>query len=170
MPPTKELPPQQQTDPTASPVKPAPDDDAADFNGHHRGPLVAAILVFLVASTVVMVSFIWYRWSGVREPTTAIILRGDASLDGTEVTVSGERTIPATLDASNKYYAPILVEPGEYTVVAQLRGKTLVRTSVEVKRFLGVEFDLSTIVKDAVARGTLKLDPPPTGTTQPATK
>ena len=160
MPPTKELPKLQQTDPTASPAKPAPE-DTADFNGYQRGPLVAAILVLLVASTVVMVAFIWYRWSGVREPTTAVIMRGDATLDGTEITVSGERTVTATLDASNKYYVPILVEPGEYLVIAELRGKTLVRTTVQVKRFLGVEFDLSTIVKDAVARGTLTLDPPP---------
>ena len=54
MPPTKELPKLQQTDPTASPAKPAPE-DTADFNGYQRGPLVAAILVLLVASTVVMV-------------------------------------------------------------------------------------------------------------------
>ena len=159
--PTKELPQSQHTDPTAAPVKPAALDDADEANGANRAPLVAAILVLLVTSTVVMVSFIWYRWSGVREPTTAVILRGDASLDGAEITVSGERTVRATLSEENKYYVPILLDPGEYVVTVELRGTTLIRRPVQVKRFLGVEFDLSTIVKDAVARGTLKLDAPP---------
>jgi hypothetical protein len=173
--PTKETP--QPIDYAGSP-KPAvgetPDRDAnGDGNeangGRNRGPLVAAILVLLVASTVAMVGFIWYRWSGVREPTTAIIMHGDASLDGTQITVSGERAVTATLDASNNYHVPILVDPGKYDVTAELRGRTIVHATAEVKRFLGVEFDLSTIVKDAVARGTLTLDPPPpASSTQPA--
>lgn len=177
MPPTtKDFPqPQQQTDPSAPPPpkpKPTTAYDAEDRNGNdsngggaNRGPLVAAILIFLVAATVTMVSFIWYRWSGVREPTTAIIMHGDASLAGTEITVSGERTVTATLDASNKFHVPILVDPGEYVVTAEFHGTPIVRTKVEVKRFLGVEFNLPTIVKDAVARGTLTLEP---AATQPA--
>jgi hypothetical protein len=171
MPPTKELPEQQQSDPTA-PVRPAHDEGVAGANGTHRGPLVAAILVLLIASTVVMVGFIWHRWNGVREPTTAVMLRGDETLDGAEITVSGERTVRATLNASNKYYVPILVDPGQYVVIVELRGTTLVRTTVEVKRFLGVEFNLSAIAKEAIARGTLTLHslppPPTTPASQPA--
>jgi hypothetical protein len=141
-----------------------------EFNGGNRGPLVAAILVLLVSATVVMVAFTWYRWSGVREPTTAVIMHGDASLSGTEITVAGERIVKATLDASNNYHVPILVDPGEYLVTAQFRGKPIVRTTVEVKRFIGVEFNLPTIVKDAVERGTLTLDAPlpSPSATQPA--
>jgi hypothetical protein len=141
---------------------------AANTLDNRRGPLVALILVLLVVSTVVMVGFIWYRWNGVREPTTAIIVAGDASLVGTEITVSGGRTITATIDSGNNYRVPILVDPGEYVVSAMLHGQTLFRTTVEVKRFLGVEFDLPAIVKDAVARGTLVLDTQPSVATQPA--
>jgi hypothetical protein len=167
---TKDLP--QQTDPAAS-TKPAAaaaegvDRNGNEFNGGNRAPLVAAILVLLVTATVTMVGFIWYRWSGVREPTTAVIMHGDASLAGTEITVSGERMVTATLAASNNYHVPILVEPGEYLVTAQLRGQPIVRATVQVKRFIGIEFDLPTIVKDAVARGTLTLDAPP-ASSQPA--
>jgi hypothetical protein len=174
MPPTTPDLPQQQTDP-AAPPKPSAEgfgdrnsnNDANGDGGTHRGPLVAAILVLLVAATVTMVGFIWYRWSGVREPTTAVIMHGDASLAGTEITVAGERTVTATLDASNNYHVPILLEPGEYVVTAQFRGTPIVRATVQVKRFLGVEFNLPTIVKDAVARGTLTLEP---AATQPAAR
>jgi hypothetical protein len=167
----KDLP--QPTDPP-TPTKPAAPTEAVDrdvneFNGgRNRGPLVAAILALLIVATVVMVASIWYRWSGVREPTTAVIMHGDASLDGTQITVSGERTVTATLDASNDYHVPILVDPGEYVVTAELRGQPIIRTTVEVKRFIGVEFNLPTIVKDAVARGALTLDVPPVSATQPA--
>jgi hypothetical protein len=129
-------------------------------NGKNRGPLVGLILGLLVASTVVMVAFIWFRWSGVREPTTAVIFRSEPSLAGTEITVAGERTVTATLDGT-KSYVPILVDPGEYVVSAELRGQTMFRTRVEVKRFVGVEFDLPRIAKEAVARGVLTLDTPP---------
>jgi hypothetical protein len=157
---------------SAAPVKPSADHAAADrtggtdngtdgSNGQNRGALVGLILGLLVASTVVMVAFIWFRWSGVREPTTAVILRSAPSLAGTQITVAGERTVTATLDGT-KDYVPILVDPGEYVVSAELRGQTMFRTRVEVKRFVGVEFDLPRIAKEAVARGVLTLESPPT--------
>ena len=83
-------------------------------------------------ATLVMVTFIWYRWSGVQEPMTAIIIDGDASLDGTVITVAGGRTVTATLDASNDYNVPILVEPGQYIVTAQRDGVLILRYQVEV--------------------------------------
>ena len=45
-----------------------------------RGLLVGVIMAGIVVSAMVMVGFIWYRWSGVREPTSAVIIEGDASL------------------------------------------------------------------------------------------
>ena len=69
---------------------PATGGDAAERKPGH-GMLVGVIMAGVVISTIVMVGFIWYRWSGVREPTSAIIIEGDASLDGTTITVTGER-------------------------------------------------------------------------------
>jgi hypothetical protein len=129
---TQDLP--GRTDPAPSPRPPAAGDSAAergdngygegaDAGGNDRGRLVALILIGVVVATAVMVASIWYRWSGVREPTTAIIVSGDASLAGTEVIVTGVRAT-ATLDASNKYRVTILVEPGEYVVIAKLRDRS----------------------------------------------
>src|SRR5215218_9305685 len=94
---------------------------ASDFERKPaRGMLVGVIMAGVVISAMVMVGFIWYRWSGVREPTSAIIIEGDASLDGTTVSVTGDRPAEHTsLNAANGYRAAILVEPGRYWVEAK---------------------------------------------------
>jgi hypothetical protein len=80
----------------------------------------------------------------VREPTTAVIIMGDASLDGTVVTVTGQGGAEHTsLNAANNYRAAVLVEPGRYWVKAEREGAVLLRREVEVERFLAVQFDLS---------------------------
>lgn len=113
-----------------------------------RGIFVGFIIFAMVASTLAMVSFIWYRWSGVREPTTAVIVQGDAALVGTVVTVSGQdRTISAPITSANSYSVPILVDPGIYTVRAELNGRMLLNKDVEVRRFFGVKFDLSNFLR-----------------------
>jgi hypothetical protein len=102
-----------------------------------------------------MVSFIWYRWNGVHEPTTAVIMQGDATLDGTVITVTGgRRPEHTTLDAGNSYRAAVLVEPGRYTVTAEHAGVLLLRQNVEVKRFLAVQYDLTRIPRQLAGSAT----------------
>ena len=127
--------------PTATPPSPVEHVDANHPPRHAR--IVGLILGAVVACTLVMVGFIWYRWQGVNEPTTAVIVEGDATFDGTVVTVTGARTITTELTPSNDYIAPVLLEPGWYRVTAEHGGRVLVRQEVEVKRFLGVRFKLS---------------------------
>lgn len=129
--------------PARPPAPPAPDYAVAQIPA--RGIFVGLIIFALVASTIAMVAFIWYRWAGVREPTTAVIIQGDASLDGTLITVSGpDRVVTASLESSNGYSVPILVDPGIYTVRAEHPdGRLLLNKDVEVRRFFGVIFDLT---------------------------
>ena len=125
-----------------------------------RGMLVGVIMAGIVISTMVMVGFIWYRWSGVREPTTAVIVEGDASLDGTEITVEGERGPEHTsLNAANDYRAAVLVLPGRYWVTARREGVVLLRRQVEVERFLAVQFNLSRLAE--LQREQPRQDPTP---------
>jgi hypothetical protein len=119
-----------------------------------HGFFVGMILALIVGSTLIMVGFIWYRWHDVREPTTAVIVEGDASLDGTVITVTGERLITTSLKESNNYIAPVLVEPGMYLVKAEHNGVVLIQKRVEVKRFLGVRFDLKEYVKHSTDTST----------------
>ena len=119
-------------------------DDEAPPPAQQRGRLVGVIIGGLVATTFVMVAFIWYRWYPVREPTTAVIVAGDATYDGTVVTVTGTPTpITTRLDPGNNYVAPVLLEPGIYWVTAERNGQVVLRQRVEVKRFLGVRFTLN---------------------------
>jgi hypothetical protein len=114
-----------------------------------RAFLVGAILMCVVVSTVAMVAFIWSGWFKVPEPTTAIIVEGDASFDGTVLFVSGSNLktpIETRLHASNNYITPILLEPGEYKFTATHNGRDLLRTRVIVRRFLGLRFNLSDYV------------------------
>jgi hypothetical protein len=111
--------------------------------------LVGAILAGLVLSAAVMVGFIWYRWYGVDEPTTAVIVTADATLDGTLVTVTGgPRTERVTLGLHNGYRADVLVVPGRYTVTAERDGRRLLCREVEVRRHLAIVFDLKLIAEE----------------------
>jgi hypothetical protein len=113
-----------------------------------RGMLVGVIMAGIVISAMVMVGFIWYRWSGVREPTSAVIIDGDASLDGTTITVEGDGGPERTaLNAANGYRAAVLVEPGQYRVEAKREGVVLLRRQVEVQRFQAVQFNLGRIAE-----------------------
>jgi hypothetical protein len=129
------------------------------------GRLVGLILGVLVVSTICMVAFIWWRWHDVHEPTTAIIVDGDSSLDGAEISVSGgpraRDPITTTLKPQNDYVAPVLVEPGEYTVTARHQGRLLMQRRVIVKRFLGVRFALKDYVRPANDVGLIEMNWPP---------
>jgi hypothetical protein len=120
----------------------------ADRASGPRSFLVGLILTSVAIATLVMVSFIWYRWHGVQEPTTAIIIDGDATLDGTTISVrGGPRSVTTSLKKSNSYSAVLLVDPGRYWVTATRDNELLLRKEVEVKRFLGVRFNLVEFLK-----------------------
>ena len=120
----------------------------ADRVSSRKSFLVGLILASVTIATFGMVAFIWYRWHGVQEPTTAVIIDGDPSLDGTTITVrGGPRSVTTTLKDSNSYTAVLLVEPGRYWVNATRNGELLLRKEVEVKRFLGVRFNLVQYLK-----------------------
>src|SRR5688572_4541131 len=71
------------TSPSTTPGATSPADAPGAAHGaeraHAPGPVVGLILALLVGSTLAMTAFIWYRWVGVREPTTAVIIEGNAS-------------------------------------------------------------------------------------------
>jgi hypothetical protein len=141
--------------PSAPPPTPPAPGATGDVERRSGGFLVALIVGGVVFATVLMVSFIWYRWNGVHEPTTAVIVQGDATLDGTEITVTGgRRPEHTTLDPGNSYRAAVLVEPGRYRVTAERKGVLLLRQNVDVKRFLAVQFDLTRMTQNSGAGTT----------------
>ncbi len=106
------------------------------------GRVVGVILGVVIASALAMATFIWYRWQAVTEPTTAVIVEGDAGLAGARITVRGTPTpITTTLTESNNYIAPVMLEPGLYNVMVELNGRSLEYRHVNVKRFVFLRLD-----------------------------
>jgi hypothetical protein len=124
----------------------------ADRASGRRSFLVALILIGVMVATFSMVAFIWYRWHGVQEPTSAIIIDGDPNLDGIIVAVrGGPKPISTKLHKGNSFTAAILVDPGRYWVSATRGEEQLFNREVEVKRFLGVRFNLTNYLADVKA-------------------
>lgn len=147
-------PPGNGADPTGrADAPPAPAPATARPCSARREKLVGVILGTVVASALAMATFIWYRWHAVDEPTTAVIVEGNAALAGTIITITGHRTVKTELTAPKNYVATVLLEPGRYWVTAQLDGRELLRHEVEVERFLGQRIRLSDLVPDPASRG-----------------
>jgi hypothetical protein len=104
--------------PHAAPAETAPRDNAARF------VRVVLFVTFLV--TMACASFIFYRNLHSRFPTSYILLipTGDQPVEETDVTVSdGQREIAKLkLTAESHDVAPVLVEPGVYTVTVNQHG------------------------------------------------
>lgn len=146
---------------------PASQDQPAGAGGTEhstRHSVVVFLILFgLIVATGAMVVFIWHRWSRVQEPTTAVIIEGDESIEGTSITVRGMgRQVTTTIQRSEGFVAPVLLEPGRYWVTATRDGQSILRKEVQVKRFLGVRFNLAEFVRQAQAQGLL-----PPATTKP---
>lgn len=148
-------PPGNGADPTGRADAPSsPALAAARPYSARREKLVGVILGTVISSALLMATFIWYRWHAVDEPTTAVIVEGDAALAGTVITIAGHRTVTTELTAPKNYVATVLLEPGRYWVTAHLDGRELLRHEVEVERFLGKRIRLSDLVPDPAARAT----------------
>jgi len=103
-----------------------------------------------------MAASLWEHWARVKEPTTAIAVVGDASLDGAKVIVEGadEETqrqpkVEVALSVDHKYQQAIYRYPGRYhiTVMSPIPelGK-IAETDLTIDRFRGAQVDLPTTV------------------------
>lgn len=112
------------------------------------GGFVRAVIVLVVLMVVAMSGIVFWRWATGHEPTTAILVTGDPSLDGTvvEVTGFGVPPVTVTLSADNNYRTPIFRLPGNYHVVATWHGQTLIEKDLVIDRYVGKAIELPTMV------------------------
>ena len=95
-----------------------------------RGRFVRFVVVFSIALTLLAAASIYWRWANVSEPTSYIVVYGNESFNGTQITItSADHPGPlmATLSRDNDYVAAIFLHPGSYTITATLNGEPLVR-------------------------------------------
>ena len=99
-----------------------------------------------------MMALLWQHWSSVREPTTAILVHGDPSLDGARITVESaddpaEPRVNVTLGQERKFDPAIFRYPGQYNVTIQYPGSgPSVTYVVTVDHRRGAIIDLPTTV------------------------
>ena len=125
---------------TTPPSAPAPmpagrsNGDAADASATLHGPYVGSgrlprvIVVLGFGITAVATALIYWRWANVIEPTSYVVVQGQAEHSGTVVTIRSEHhpEAMATLTPQNQYGATIFLHPGHYTLTATLNGDTLI--------------------------------------------
>ena len=129
-------------------------------------------VVVTIVLVMAMLASLWQHWAKVREPTTAIAVYGDESLDGARIVVEGadeetqrERPVQVVLSADHKYQQAIYRYPGRYRVSVTLPGRKepiAEGTPLAIDRVHGVVLDLPTTLtidggpgdKVTIANGT----------------
>jgi hypothetical protein len=98
-----------------------------------------------------MMALLWQHWSRTREPTTAILIHGDPSLDGARVTVESadepsDPKVSVTLGQERKFDQPIFRYPGQYKVTVRYLDGNAVTYVVTLDHRRGAIIDLPTTV------------------------
>jgi len=121
-----------------------------------RGTVVRVAVFACIVLVMAMTASLWHHWTKVKEPTTAIAVIGDPSLDGAQIIVNGiddetERQTPVkvSLSSDHRFQQAIYRYPGRYevTVLAPDRfniQEPIARLQTTIDRFHGVVVDLPT--------------------------
>jgi hypothetical protein len=115
-----------------------------------HGPTGKAFVLSMIglSATLVlgMVSLVFYRSQSIVEPTAAVIVNGDPSLDGAEIRVTdGDKLVAkVALNAANQFQTPVLLQPGWYQLRVSLGDKTLLSKQFSAEKMHYVTFDLPT--------------------------
>lgn len=91
--------------------------------------LIRAALVMAVLMVIGLMAAVGWRWLHVQFPNAALFVRGDETVEGTEVVVSNMAGVPVfsgRLTSKNAYQLVVLVEHDIYHVLARHDGKMLV--------------------------------------------
>lgn len=110
-------------------------------------PFVRVMTIVIVAVVIAMVALIYRQSTLVREPTSAVVIEGDPTLDGAKITVTGYgHEWKALLGPENNYITPVLLEPGHYSITITHHKKTLVHEDFEILGLHGRRYELPSAV------------------------
>jgi hypothetical protein len=118
------------------------------------GGFMAKMMVAAVVAVVVIVMALVYRRSiTIREPTAAVVIEGDRSLDGTKVVVTEEapahRSWTVLLTHDNNWKTPVLLDPGDYKITITHAGHNLRAAGFSLERYAGWNIPLPSAVRIA---------------------
>ena len=120
-----------------------------------RGSVVRVAVFACIILVMLMTASLWHKWTVVKEPTTAIAVIGDGSLNGAKITVEGidedtqrQTPVQVTLSADHKYQQAIYRYPGRYRVTVMIphsdHDETIAQLDMTIDRFHGAQIDLPT--------------------------
>jgi hypothetical protein len=116
-----------------------------------REGVVRVAVAGCILLVLAMMALLWQHWSNVREPTTAILVHGDSSLDGARINVESaddpaESKVNVTLDQDRKFQQAIFRYPGQYRVTIRYPSGPTVSYMVTIDHRRGAVLDLPTTV------------------------
>ena len=92
--------------------------------------------IFTAVLVLAMMSMIYWRDLTIREPSSAVILLADQTLDGAKIDVWGESgRWEAVISQDTSYQTPVLLEPGQYTVRVTHKNHVILQRPFTVERF-----------------------------------
>lgn len=148
---------------TTPPAAPLPvlmtHDPNEDFTPPTAGRLAAARVVISasIILTVAALATVFYRSFAVIEPTSAVVVVGDPSLDGAEISVTPDAFSSdypesfATLSPDNNYQTPILLRPGTYWITITHKEHLILRDKFPVEAYKGQQYLLGEPARKAEA-------------------
>lgn len=132
---------------TAAPLASPPTPAVASAPARSRGRLAKLISAVLAFYVLVMVGLIYWRWATIREPSTAVVIAGDGSLQGARILVTGRgHQWAVELDKLNGWQSPILLDPGSYHVQVTHRNRLILDQAFQLTRAQGLRFELPSMV------------------------
>lgn len=107
--------------PELRPPPPAPADEyTAEYRSPARAAFAKTMVCVVVAVVLIVVTLVYYRSITIHEPTTAVVVTGDRSLDGAKIVVAEQgpkrRSWTVLLTHDNNWKTPVLLDPGEYHI------------------------------------------------------
>jgi hypothetical protein len=114
-----------------------------------------AVILLSILVTLVALATIFYRSFAVIEPTSAVIVIGDPSLDGAEIVVrasdfsSGSLESTATLSADNNFQTPVLLRPGVYLITITYQDRVLLKEQFSVEPYRARQYFLGLAAQNA---------------------
>jgi len=153
--------PVSATAPDGSPLSPVGDTAPSTAPEPHLSPparagLARIVICVCLAVTLLASASIFWRWSSVEEPTSYIMVHGDASHTGTVIVVTSadHPGAMATLSKENEFTTSIFLHAGSYRIVARRQDEELVNTTILLgSRQAGI-IDLRRNKKSDEARAT----------------
>jgi len=123
------------------PTNPAP---SPSFDEQKPGPVVAwSITAALIILGLVMAASIYWRWLTVHEPSSAVLVTGDRSLDGAIITVvdrnDESKSWYSELSHYNLWQSPLLLDPGRYSISIVHRGREILHEDFQLPELHGFE-------------------------------